>query len=167
MGTRIAVMNQGLLQQVDSPQNLYDHPANMFVAGFIGSPSMNFSDATLVKQDSKLFVDGGTFRLEVPEVRKAQLSAYAGKPIKFGIRPEDLHDRAYAPVGITPAYMKAKVDLTELMGNEIIINLLVGNVPLVARVDPRTQARPGQDIDMAVNLDNMHIFDPQTEKALV
>src|SRR5512143_515173 len=79
MGTRIAVMNQGLLQQVDSPQNLYDHPANMFVAGFIGSPSMNFSDATLVKQDSKLFIDGGTFRLEVPEVRKAQLSAYAGK----------------------------------------------------------------------------------------
>ncbi|MBI5879199.1 MAG: ABC transporter ATP-binding protein [Chloroflexi bacterium] len=167
MGTRIAVMNQGLLQQVDSPQNLYDHPANMFVAGFIGSPSMNFADATLVKQDSKLFIDGGSFRLEVPETRKAQLSAYAGKPVKFGIRPEDLHDRGLAPVGITPAYMTAKVDLTELMGNEIIINLLVGSTAFVARVDPRTQARPGQDLELAINLDNMHVFDPQTEQALV
>jgi multiple sugar transport system ATP-binding protein len=167
MGTRIAVMNFGVLQQIDAPQNLYDHPANLFVAGFIGSPSMNFLDATLVKQDSKLIVDGGSFRLEVPEMRRSALSAYAGKPIKFGIRPEDIHDRQFAPVGINPAPQQAKVDVTELMGNEIIVNLLLGNKSLIARMDPRTNARPGNDLEISLNLDNMHIFDPQTEKALV
>ncbi|MEP7198816.1 MAG: sn-glycerol-3-phosphate ABC transporter ATP-binding protein UgpC [Chloroflexota bacterium] len=167
MGTRIAVMSQGLLQQIDTPQRLYDHPSNMFVAGFIGSPAMNFMDATLIKQDSKLIVDGGSFRLDVPDVRKQALQAYAGKPIKFGVRPEDIHDRQFAPIGMTPAPLKAKVDLTELMGNEIIVNLLVGSNSITARMDPRTQARPGQDLDVSVNLDNMHIFDPTTEKALV
>jgi multiple sugar transport system ATP-binding protein len=128
---------------------------------------MNFLDATLVKQDSKLFVDGGSFRLEMPAARQAQLAGYAGKPIKFGIRPEDIHDRQFAPVGINPAHTIAKVDLTELMGNELIVNRLLGNKTVVGRVDPRTQARPGQDLDISLNLDNMHIFDPQTEKALV
>ncbi len=167
MGTRIAVMNFGILQQIDTPQNLYDHPANIFVAGFIGSPAMNLLDATLVKQDSKLLVDGGSFRLEVPESRKAPLMPYAGKPVKFGIRPEDIHDRNYAPVGITPAPLRAKVDVTELMGNEIIVNLLVGGKTAVARIDPRTRARPGEDLELSLNLDNMHVFDPQTEKALL
>src|SRR5207249_314923 len=83
MGTRIAVMIQGVLQQIDTPQNLYDHPANMFVAGFIGSPSMNFLDATLVKQDGKLLVDGGSFRLPVPETRMNNVLPYAGKQVKF------------------------------------------------------------------------------------
>src|SRR5438445_222528 len=91
----IAVMSQGLLQQIDTPQNLYDHPANMFVAGFIGSPAMNFMDATLVKQDSKMFVDGGAFRLEVPDNRKPLLMPYVGKPVKFGVRPEDIHDKQF------------------------------------------------------------------------
>jgi multiple sugar transport system ATP-binding protein len=166
MGTRIAVMNQGVLQQCDTPQTLYDHPANMFVAGFIGSPAMNFLDATLVKQDSKLLVDGGAFRLEVPESKKNALAAYAGKQVKFGIRPEDLHDRAYAPIGITTAAVQAQVDVTELMGNEIIVNLQIGKHSVIARVDPRTKARIGEQLDLALNMDNMHIFDPQTEKAL-
>ncbi len=167
MGTRIAVMSQGVLQQIDSPQNLYDHPANMFVASFIGSPSMNLMDATLVKQDSKMFVDGGAFRLEMPDAKKSLLMPYAGKPVKFGVRPEDIHDKQFTPIGITPAPMHAKVDITELMGNEIQVNLLVGGKTLVARLDPRTRVRPGEEMDVAVNLDNMHIFDPQTEKALV
>jgi multiple sugar transport system ATP-binding protein len=167
MGTRIAVMNFGVLQQCDTPQNLYDHPSNIFVAGFIGSPSMNFLDATMVKQDSKLLIDGGSFRLEMPDSKKNALMAYAGKPIKFGIRPEDIHDRAFAPVGITAAPLRAKVDVTELMGNEIIVNLQVGKNSVTARVDPRTKARIGDDMEIAFNMENMHIFDPQTEKALV
>src|SRR5512146_249314 len=108
MASRIAVMKDGLLQQIDTPQNLYDHPANVFVAGFIGSPSMNFFDATLVDQDGKLFVDGGTFKLQVPDDRKPVYAPHRGKKVIFGIRPEDVDAEAYTRPGIIPAKMQAK-----------------------------------------------------------
>src|SRR5512136_240006 len=111
MASRIAVMKDGLLQQIDTPQHLYDHPNNVFVAGFIGSPSMNFFDATLVDQDSKLFVDGGTFKLAVPESKKATYLPYKGKKVVFGIRPEDIFTAQYAAPGIAPAPMAADVDV--------------------------------------------------------
>ncbi len=94
MGDRIVVMKDGLVQQVDSPLNLYEKPANLFVAGFIGSPAMNFLEAKLARQDSKMFVDGGVFRAEIPQAYIPKLSAWAGRPVIFGIRPEDIHDRA-------------------------------------------------------------------------
>ncbi len=166
MATRIAVMKDGLLQQVDSPQNLYDHPGNVFVAGFIGSPSMNFFDATLVEQDGKLFVDAGTFKVQVPESKRAIYLPHKGQKVIFGIRPEDIYAAEYAAPGITPARVTAEVDVTELMGNEIFLYLLTGNKQFIARVDPRTQARPGDQIDLLVDMDNMHLFDPQTEKTL-
>ncbi len=166
MASRIAVMKDGLLQQIDTPQNLYDHPTNVFVAGFIGSPSMNFFDATLVDQDGKLVVDGGTFRLTVPEQKKTAYLPMKGKKVIFGIRPDDVHASNFAPPGITPAPMPAKVDVTELMGNEIFLYLLTGKKQFIARVDPRTRVRTGEDLDVVVNMDNMHVFDPQTEKTL-
>ena len=141
MATRIAVMKDGLLQQIDTPQNLYDHPGNVFVAGFIGSPSMNFFDATLVEQDGKMFIDGGSFKLPIPESKRAQYIAQKGKKIIFGIRPDDVHAANFAPPGITPAPLKADVDVTELMGNEIFLYLLTGKKQFIARVDPRTHAR--------------------------
>ena len=94
MASRIAVMKDGLLQQIDTPQNLYNHPGNVFTAGFIGSPSMNFFDVTLVEQDGKLFVDGGTFKLQVPESKKSAYLQHKGKKVIFGCRPEDLSSRA-------------------------------------------------------------------------
>jgi multiple sugar transport system ATP-binding protein len=166
MASRIAVMKDGLLMQIDTPQNLYDHPGNVFVAGFIGSPSMNFFDATLVDQDGKLFVDSGTFKLLVPETSKATYLPYKGKKVILGIRPDDVHAANYTPPGITPAPLVADVDVTELMGNEIFLYLLTGKKQFVARVDPRTHARAGDKIDLIVNMDNMHLFDPQTEKTL-
>jgi multiple sugar transport system ATP-binding protein len=166
MATRIAVMKDGILQQVDSPQNLYDHPGNVFTAGFIGSPSMNFFDATLVEQDGNLLIDGGSFKLQVPEQKKAHYVQHKGKKIIFGIRPEDVSAAAYARPGIVPATMKADVDVTELMGNEIYLYLLTGKKQFIARVDPRTRAHAGESIDLIVNMDNMHMFDPQTEKTL-
>jgi multiple sugar transport system ATP-binding protein len=166
MATRIAVMKDGILQQVDTPQRLYDHPGNVFVAGFIGSPSMNFFDVTLVDQDGRLFVDGGTFKLEVPEHKKNVYLPYKGKQVIFGIRPENIFAKQYVAPGITPAEMKADVDVTELMGNEIFLYLLSGKKQFIARVDPRTQARPSSQIDLLVDMDNMHLFDPQTERTL-
>jgi multiple sugar transport system ATP-binding protein len=166
MASRIAVMKDGILQQIDTPQTLYDHPTNVFVAGFIGSPSMNFFDVTLVEQDNKLYVDGGTFKLLVPAKEKAIYLPHKGKKVIFGIRPEDIYAAQYAAPGITPAEMKAEVDVTELMGNEIFLYLLTGKKQFIARVDPRTQVHSGEIIDLAINMDNMHLFDPQTEKTL-
>ena len=166
MASRIAVLKDGLLQQIDTPQQLYNHPGNVFTAGFIGSPSMNFFDVTLVEQDGKMFVDGGTFKLQMPEHKRQMYLSSKGKKVIFGIRPEDVHAAQYQSPGISPSPMTAEVDVTELMGNEIYLYLLAGKKQFIARVDPRTQARPGEQIDLVVNMDNMHLFDPQTEKTL-
>jgi len=166
MGTRICVMRDGILQQVDTPQALYNTPGNIFVAGFIGSPAMNFFDATLVGTKDEMYVDGGTFKVQVPASRSGALIEYLGKPIVFGIRPEDVHDPEYAPPSITGAPVKSRVDVTELMGNEIFLYLLTGTKSFIARVDPRTSARVGQDVEVLFNMDNMHIFDRDTEVAI-
>jgi multiple sugar transport system ATP-binding protein len=163
MGTRICVMRDGILQQLDTPQVLYNQPANVFVAGFIGSPAMNFFDATLVGTKEEMYIDGGTFKLRVPAHRTAGLADYIGKQVVFGVRPEDVHDPEFAPPAISGAPVKARVDVTELMGNEIFLYLLTGTKQFIARVDPRTAARVGQDVDVLFNMDNMHIFDRDTE----
>jgi len=167
MGTRIAVQKDGVLQQLDTPQHLYDHPGNVFVAGFIGSPSMNFFDATLVEGDGRLFVDGGTFRLEVPEDNIATLLPHKGKEIIFGIRPEDIHAKPFVPPGIAEADMTVDVDVTELMGNEIFVYCLTENKSFIARVDPRLRAHPGDQIELALNMANMHIFERDAEVAII
>jgi multiple sugar transport system ATP-binding protein len=166
MGTRIVVMKDGLLQQVDTPQILYDEPNNIFVAGFIGSPSMNFFPVTLVEEDGNLFVDGGSFRLEIPESKKEPLIPYKGQEVIFGIRPEDIHARPYIPPDIIEADMTCQVDVTELMGNEIFLYLITGSKTFIARVDPRSHVRTGDTAEIAINMDNMHIFDPKTEMAI-
>jgi len=166
MGTRIAVMKDGLLQQLDTPQNLYERPGNVFVAGFIGSPSMNFFDVTLVEEDGKLFADGGTFRLFIPSFKAKPLAAYKGKQVIFGVRPEDIHAKPYVPPEVDTSDMKVDVDVTELMGNEIFMYLLTGKKQFIARVDPRAKGRPGDTIEVAINMDNAHFFDPKSEVAI-
>ena len=169
MASRIAVLKDGILQQVDTPQTLYDHPGNVFVAGFIGSPSMNFFDATLVEEGDtgRLMVDGGSFRLAVPANKTDAVRKYRGQQVIFGIRPEDLHNAQYTPPGFTAAPMQAKVDVTELMGNEIFVYLLTGEKQFMARVDPRTRVRAGDALDLNINMDYMHLFDPKTEAAII
>ena len=166
MASRIAVLNFGLLQQIDTPQNLYDHPTNLFVAGFIGSPSMNFFNAQIRKNGNEIFIDTGPFTVSVPENRKKSLQGYIGKSVIFGLRPEDIHDPNYAPPGITPQEIEAKVDITELMGNEIFLFLKSGEHNFIARVDPRTQANMGDTVKVALNMDNMHVFDKETEEII-
>jgi multiple sugar transport system ATP-binding protein len=166
MATRIAVINKGVLQQVDTPQVLYDKPENLFVAGFIGSPAMNFFKTKLVQSDGKLFIDGGTFKLEVPEANKETYANYINHPVIMGIRPEDIQDPNYLPPGIIPQPVEGTVDVTELMGNEIQLYLTSGEHTFVARVDPRTRVGMGDRTQLMFNMGNMHLFDPDTEQAI-
>jgi multiple sugar transport system ATP-binding protein len=165
MATRIAVINKGVLQQLDTPQVLYDRPDNMFVAGFIGSPAMNFFKAKLRKDGNKLIAEAGSFKIPLPADRKAY-QAYIDKPVVLGIRPEDIFNPAFVPPGIHSAPIETKVDVTELMGNEIFLYLLAGQDSIVARVDPRTDFRMGDKVQVAFNVDKMHLFDVDTEKAI-
>ncbi len=166
MATRIAVINKGLLQQVDTPQVLYDKPDNLFVAGFIGSPAMNFFKTKLVQSDGKFYIDGGSFKLEVPESRKETYANYLNHPVIMGIRPEDIQDPNYLPPGIIPQPVEGTVDVTELMGNEIQLYLTIGEHSFVARVDPRTRVSMGDRTQLMFNMGNMHLFDPDTEQAI-
>ncbi len=166
MATRIAVINKGILQQLDTPQNLYDKPNNLFVAGFIGSPAMNFFPGKLRKQDGKLMVDTGDFAVTIPASRAQPYEAHVGKDIIFGIRPENVHDVDFTPPNIAAERVTVKVDVTELMGNEIFLYLVSGRNTFVARVDPRSKLRIGQQAQVAFDMDNFHIFDAATEQAI-
>lgn len=166
MATRIAVLEFGILKQIDTPQNLYDLPDNLFVAGFIGSPAMNFFPAKIQQSDGKLVVDADSFVLEIPEDRKSVYQDHVDKPIIFGIRPEDILNPEFAPRGIIAQPVETRVDITELMGNEIFLFLKSGEHDYVARVDPRTRASIGEEMQVVFNMENMHIFDRETEQAI-
>jgi multiple sugar transport system ATP-binding protein len=163
MATRIAVMNKGILQQLDTPQTLYDKPANLFVAGFIGSPAMNFFNARLRKEAGSLCVDLGEQAVKIPDNLANTYMPFDGKEVIFGIRPEDIHNPDFAPPGIHAEPIQAKVDVTELMGNEIFLYLIAGKNSFVARVDPRTRFNIGDRVQVAFNMDNFHIFDPTSD----
>lgn len=160
MATRIAVMNKGILQQLDTPQQLYDYPANLFVAGFIGSPSMNFFEGKIIKEDGTMYVDLASFKVKVPKDRQDTYEDLVGKDIIFGIRPEDIHNPEYAPPSIIAEPVQTKIDVTELMGNEIFLYLINGDHNFVARVDPRTRVEMGDEMEVVFNMDNFHIFNP-------
>jgi multiple sugar transport system ATP-binding protein len=166
MGTRIAVLKDGLLHQLDTPQNLYDHPSNVFVAGFIGSPAMNFFNTQVTGTVEDCQLEGHSFKLHVPPAQAQCLRDHLGQNVVFGVRPEDIHDRQYVPSGINADYATATVDVAELMGSEVFLYLVSDGKTFVARVDPRTSGRVGSQLDIAFNMDKAHFFDAKTEKAL-
>ena len=166
MASRIAVINQGILQQIDAPQELYDYPENLFVAGFIGSPAMNFFPGKLRRDDGKIFLDAATFSVKIPENRESTYSDYIDKPVIFGMRPEDIHNPEFTPPGIIAEEVSTTVDVTELMGNEIFVYLKAGEHDFVARVDPRSRYKVNDDITVVFNMDNMQIFDADSEMAI-
>ena len=167
MGERIAVLNAGRLMQIDTPTNLYDHPANIFVAGFIGSPAMNFFDnSVLVEKEGKMYVDTGLFQVEVPKERYERYRPYVGKKVVFGIRPENLHHPDFTPPGVTAAIVQANVDVVEEMGHEKIVYLEEGGKTFLARMDPRARVHVGERIGVVLNMAVMHLFDAETEQAL-
>ena len=166
MASRIAVINNGILLQIDTPQALYDTPDNLFVAGFIGSPSMNFFPAKLRKDGKKVYVDGDGFSVQVPADRADVYESMDGKQVVFGIRPENIHNPDFVPPNIKTELVPAKVDVTELMGNEIFLHLINEDITFVARVDPRSTFGAGDDVQVAFDMNSFQIFDGETELAI-
>ena len=169
MGDRISVMRDGIVHQVDSPMGLYARPANMFVAGFIGTPAMNFVDATLAKQDGKYVVDVQSFRVVIPEGKDGgKFESYVGKPVVFGVRPEDMFDKALNPlVAVTEENtIKVIVDVVEPMGPIVTMYLTSGEHSLIATIDAETKAKEDQEMEIVLDMNKTHLFDKDTEEAI-
>ena len=177
LGTRIVVMKDGVIQQVDTPQNLYDYPCNMFVAGFIGSPQMNFINATVDKKGNNFVLKFDKYEVPVPadkcrgdklhpnDSKENPLEKYVGKEVIFGIRPEHVHDEQEE---LDKAIMQfdATVDVTELMGAEIYLYVNIAGQPITARVAPTSKSKVGDKIKVCFSLDKLHIFDKDTEEII-
>ena len=168
MGDRIAVMSGGKLQQCAPPMEIFQHPVNMFVAGFIGTPSMNFLKATLKKEGGQYIVDGGSFTVSAPPAPAGTLEPFVGKPIIFGVRPSDIFDKNLRnPVdAATGNTVRTLVDVSEPMGDIITLYLTCGTHSLVATIDAETGAKDGEALDVVLDLAKTHLFDPETEEAL-
>ena len=170
MGTRIVVMKDGFIQQIDSPQVLYEKPCNMFVAGFIGSPPMNFVEVELQKaEDGGALLVFGNSSLKLPEAKAKALegSEYFGKKVVMGIRPENIHDEAMM-MDINPDCMvSAHVDVTEMMGAETYLYVTIEGSAFIARVNPRTTAKPGDQINLVFDGNKIQLFDKETEQAFL
>src|SRR5947209_530491 len=159
MGDRIVVLNNGIVQQFDTPQTLYEHPVNLFVAGFIGSPAMNFLNVKVGGDGQAALTAGDGFNVPVPERLLSQAGADRGQEVVMGIRPEDLKDARFPGRDDLPK-IRAKVDVVENMGSENFVYFSVGNKPFTARMDPRSSdIQPGQSIDVAIDTGHIHLFD--------
>ncbi len=171
MGSRIVVMKDGFIQQVDTPQNLYDYPSNLFVAGFIGSPQMNFFDVTLAKEGKEVVAKFGENKIVIPPSKLSKFAdeSYTGKEVVMGIRPENIHDEDVFVQSAPTAVINTDVEVTELMGSETYLYLTTtgkeGNI--IARVNPRTTSRAGQTIQVAFDVNHLHFFDKETEETLL
>jgi multiple sugar transport system ATP-binding protein len=202
MGDRVAVMREGHLQQVDAPQRLYDHPVNLFVAGFIGSPAMNLVHSTLTERNGEIHADFGPASLRLPEsvlAARPALRRYVGGPVIAGLRPEDIEDAAFAP-SANGSTLDVDVSLAEAMGAELIAHFPVAARPLIresmravhgaesgpedaagltllaadaegeamitARLSPRSRARTGESLRVALDAERLHFFDPETEASI-
>jgi multiple sugar transport system ATP-binding protein len=166
MATRLAVMKDGILQQVGTPEDVYFRPGNVFVAGFIGSPSMNFYRGKLAGTADDMRIDLDGFQVRLPAERSKRVAQFAGTEVICGIRPEDIHDRAFVRTEVRSQAIEGRVDVTEMMGNERFLHVIVNGQKLLARVDPRTRARAGQDVSLLLDVDRVHIFGADTEKVL-
>lgn len=171
MGDRIVVMKDGFIQQVDSPQHLYDLPVNEFVAGFMGSPQMNFIDAVLNKVDGHYTLTFGSTTIKIPDAKLSgatvDLNSYVGKEIVFGIRPEDVHDEPELIERWNDAKSTAEVEVTELMGAETYLYLNCEGNAVTARVDPASKAKAGDTATIAFKMNKMHLFDKETEVTIL
>ncbi len=168
MADKIVVIKDGVIQQIDSPFNLYHYPNNVFVAGFIGSPSMNFLNAKVVGKDGGLWIKlKNDIMLKVPNIYEEELGGYKDKDILFGIRPEDIYDKMFAVAAKPENTVRVSVDILEPLGNQTILHAKVGDDVIVASIDPKTEASVGQEMDLVFDMSMMRAFDLQTQQAII
>jgi len=168
LGDKICVMKDGVIQQVDTPIKLYDEPKNKFVAGFIGSPPMNFVTVDIKKDGDEIYIYESNFVLKLPKKFYEKVEPYVGKKMIFGIRPEHMYDILSYPGQVQEgSVIKLTVDFVELLGSETYLHLSSGKNNFVVKADPHTNVRPGQLVEIVVNLDKIHLFDIETEETVV
>ena len=163
LGTRIVVMKDGVVQQIDSPQNLYNAPSNMFVAGFIGSPQMNFVDTLCKEENGKIVLEAGNVRIPLPPPKAEAMKkgGFVGKQVVMGIRPENLSDEA-AVIADADAVITAEINVYELLGAEVFLYFELNGAHMTARVNPQTRVKTGDEVQFAIDTDKIHVFDKET-----
>ena len=168
LGTRIVVMKDGVIQQVDTPQNLYDKPQNLFVAGFMGSPQMNFLDAIVEVQGETAYLKVAGHAIPLPPAKSKKLieGGYDGRSVTFGIRPEDVYDSEMYVETSPMSVFESTIKVYELLGAEVYLYFDLEMFPMTARVDSRTTARPGDVIKFAMDVEKIHVFDKETEQVI-
>lgn len=167
MGNRIVVMKDGMIHQVADPITLYDKPVNKFVAGFIGSPPMNFVNGKIIKKDGKFFFTEDGFRVKIVGDMHDKLSPYEGKDIIFGIRPEDIYDKLFVSDASPDNTVKAVVEIVEPMGAEVFLYIAAGNSSLIARVGGHNKPEVNQDLELVFDMSTAHFFDKESENVIV
>ena len=162
MGDRIVVLQDGVVQQIDDPLNLYEKPANRFVAGFIGSPPMNFFDGVVEKEGGLLYFNEGRMRVELPNSKRDSLRSRIGEKIVFGIRPENIFDTSFTGLDGCQAKIEASVEVIEPMGSEVYLYLSTGKSPFVARLEGHFHSQTGQTVSLLFDMEKCHFFDHDT-----
>jgi len=167
MGDRIAVMKDGILQQVADPITIYDHPKNKFVAGFIGSPPMNFMTGRLIKKDGRIYFDEGKLTVKIVEDMHDNMAKYVGKEVIFGIRSEDIYDKLFVSEAPPENVVRANCEVYEPMGSEVYLYLNTGKHTFIARVGAHDKPKVNQDMDLVFDMSKVHFFDKETEETIV
>ncbi|MCM8791781.1 MAG: ABC transporter ATP-binding protein [Candidatus Omnitrophica bacterium] len=167
MGDRIAIMKDGIIQQIADPLTLYDRPCNKFVAGFIGSPPMNFMKGTIIKKDGYLYFDEGRFRVRLVQEMYKSMDSYIDKEVIFGIRPENIYDKLFISQVPPENVIKATCDIVEPMGSEVYLYLNTGLHTFVARVGNYDRPRVNQEIELVFDMSKVHFFDKDTEETII
>lgn len=167
MGDKIVVMNDGYIQQIADPITLYDKPVNRFVAGFIGSPPMNFVNGTIIKKNGKFYLHEGSFQVKLIDAMFEKISPYLNKDVIFGIRPEDIYDKLFVSEAPPENTIKAACEVVEPMGSEVYLHLNTGKNPLVARVGGHDKPTLNQDMDLVFDMSKVHFFDKDKDFTIV
>lgn len=167
MANRIFIMNDGKLQQSGPPLEVYQKPTNKFVAGFIGSPSTNFINSVITKENYAYFVNAEGIKLKIPDLFVHKILDYVGKEVIFGVRPEDIHDKRFFADASSGNTIKAKVDVIEPLGSEIFVHLTCGKHICVGRMDSRTKVEVEQNMEISIEMEKTHIFDADTSSVII
>ena len=167
MGDRIVVMNNGLIQQVGSPLELYNKPANLFVAGFIGSPSMNFVDCRIAEENGIVLIETSGFKVALPEDLAAKVKSADADNLIFGVRPEDITKKGAGESSARKSEtVEARINVIETLGKETYLDITVGNDTITAIISPSTRVSPGENIELEMNLDKIHLFNKDGGEAI-